>query len=66
LRNPTRLTWYVDPTDRHNATLIANVIGLQTWETVDIIHEGSNYGYSLREGNELLKPDNTTAPLPDD
>ena len=66
LRNPTRLTWYVDPTDRRKATLIANVIGLQTWETVDIIHKGSNYGYSLREGNELLKPDNTTAPLPDD
>ena len=66
LRNPTRLTWYVDPTDRRKATLIANVIGLQTWETVDIIHKGSNYGYSLREGNELLKPDNTTGPLPDD
>jgi Glucose / Sorbosone dehydrogenase len=66
LRNPTRLTWYVDPTDRRKATLIANVIGLQTWETVDIIHKGSNYGYSLREGNQLLKTDNRTGPLPDD
>ena len=42
------------------------MIGLHTWETVDIIHKGANYGYSLREGNELLKPDNNTAPLPDD
>jgi glucose/arabinose dehydrogenase len=66
LRNPTRLTWYVDPADRRKATLIANIIGLQTWETVDIIHKGANYGYSLREGNELLKPDNKTGPLPDD
>jgi Glucose / Sorbosone dehydrogenase len=66
LRNPTRLTWYVDPADRSKVTLIANVIGLQTWETVDLIHKGANYGYSLREGSELLKPDNTTGPLPND
>src|SRR5262249_27217472 len=29
------------------------------------IHKGANYGYSLREGNELLQRDNKTAPLPD-
>ena len=28
------------------------------------MHKGANYGYSEREGNELLKPDNNTAPLP--
>src|SRR5580704_11522938 len=66
LRNPNRLTWYVDPADHNKATLIAHVVGLQTWETVDIIHKGANYGYSLREGNELLKPDNHTGPLPAD
>ena len=66
LRNPNRLTWYVDPADRSKVTLMANVVGLRTWETVDIIHKGANYGYSLREGNELLKPDNTTGPLPSD
>ena len=66
LRNPNRLTWYIDPSDRKKATLIAHVVGLQTWETVDIIHKGANYGYSLREGNELLKPDNHTGPLPGD
>jgi Glucose / Sorbosone dehydrogenase len=66
LRNPNRLTWHVDPTDRSKVTLMANVVGLRTWETVDIVHKGANYGYSLREGNELLKPDNTTAPLPGD
>jgi hypothetical protein len=41
-----------------------NVIGLSTWETVDIVRKGANYGYSEREGNERLKPDNTTGPLP--
>ena len=59
LRNPSRLSW----TDDH---LIADVIGLYTWEMVDIIHKGANYGYSLREGNQLLLPNNKTAPLPED
>ncbi|MEO8052022.1 MAG: PQQ-dependent sugar dehydrogenase [Acidobacteriota bacterium] len=66
LRNPTGLTWYVDPADRTKVTLLAHVVGLHTWETVDIIHKGANYGYSLREGNERLKPDNNTAALPVD
>lgn len=66
LRNPNRLTWYVDPADRNKVTLIAHVVGLQTWEMVDIIHKGANYGYSLREGNELLNANNKTGPLPED
>ena len=37
LRNPSRLSW----DDR----LIADVIGLHTWETVIFIHKGANYGY---------------------
>src|SRR5262249_56455984 len=66
LRNPTRLTWYVDPEMPGKVTLIASVIGLQTWETVDIIHKGANYGYSLREGNQLLKADNHLDAVPAD
>lgn len=66
LRNPNRLTWYVDPADRSKVTLLVHVVGLRTWETVDIIHKGANYGYSLREGNELLRSDNTIGPLPAD
>jgi hypothetical protein len=58
LRNPHRLTW----ADGH---LIANSIGLHTWETVNIIHKGANYGYSLREGNEALQIDNHTTALPE-
>jgi hypothetical protein len=63
-RNPHRLNWAVDPTNPSNNRLIANSVGLRTWETVYIVHRGGNYGYALREGTELLKVDNTTAPLP--
>jgi glucose/arabinose dehydrogenase len=65
LRNPHRLTWDVDPSDRAKNHLISLVIGLRTWETVDIIHKGANYGYSLREGPQQLHPDNTLSAPPD-
>lgn len=64
LRNPHRLNWAIDPSNAANNRLIANSVGLHTWETVNIIRKGANYGYSQREGNELLKLDNTTASLP--
>ena len=60
-RNPHRLHFAIDPADAKNNRLIANSIGLHTWETVNIVHKGANYGYSPREGNETLKPDNQTA-----
>ena len=65
LRNPHRLTWGSDPASPSSARLIANSIGLRTWETVNIIHKGANYGYSLREGNEMLQLDNKTTKLPE-
>src|SRR6516164_1417570 len=65
LRNPHRLTWDVDPADRADNHLIALVIGLQTWETVDIIHKGANYGYSLREGPQQLNDDNSLSSPPE-
>ena len=65
LRNPHRLTWDVDPADRANNHLLAASIGLHAWETVYVVHKGANYGYSEREGNEVLQgPDNTMAKLP--
>jgi cytochrome c553 len=65
LRNPYRLSWDADPSDRRDGPLIASVIGLHTWETVIIVRKGANYGYSEREGNQRLDPDNTTSPLPE-
>ena len=64
LRNPHRLSWAADPADPRRHHLIAAVIGLRTWEMVNIIRKGANYGYSQREGNQLLQPDNVIAPLP--
>jgi hypothetical protein len=64
LRNPHRLSWAADPADARRHHLIAAVIGLRTWEMVSIIRKGANYGYSQREGNQLLQPDNVIAPLP--
>jgi hypothetical protein len=65
LRNPHRLNWGTDPSDPAKRLLITDSIGLRTWETVNIIRRGANYGYSLREGNQLLQLDNQTAPLPE-
>ena len=64
LRNPHRLSWAADPKNPRQYHLIAAVIGLRTWETIDIIRKGANYGYSQREGNQLLKPDNVIDELP--
>lgn len=65
-RNPHRLTWDVDPDNPANNHLLAAVIGLHTWETVDIIRKGANYGYSEREGTERLTADNSKEKIPDD
>jgi hypothetical protein len=49
LRNPHRMDW-----DSATNTLLVNDIGLHSWEEVDIVTKGGNYGYSQREGNEVL------------
>jgi hypothetical protein len=59
-RNPHRLHFVIDRDDPAHNRLIANSIGLHTWETVNIVHKGANYGYSQREGNEALQMDNHT------
>jgi hypothetical protein len=66
LRNPHRLTWDADPSDRRNNHLISLVVGLRSWETVDLIHKGANYGYSRREGPQQLLDDNTIRAVPAD
>jgi hypothetical protein len=71
LRNPHRLSWDLDPADPTKNYLIANVIGLTTWETVAIIRKGANYGYSVREGSQQIAfaegfNPNRMEPLPTD
>lgn len=64
LRNPHRLTWYVDPAKPKDPTLLAFNIGLVSWETVVIIKKGANYGYPLREGAQTMGEGNTMSALP--
>jgi hypothetical protein len=55
-RNAHRLSW-----DPDSDLLIENDIGLHSWEEVNIITKGANYGYAEREGIEQLfvgGPDN--------
>ena len=65
LRNPHRMVWDVDPARPAAPLLFAFNIGLATWETVDIIRKGANYGYSLREGTQTMSSDGMGA-IPDD
>ncbi|HEX7978170.1 MAG TPA: PQQ-dependent sugar dehydrogenase [Gemmatimonadaceae bacterium] len=66
LRNPHRLTWYIDPARPRQPVLLAFDIGLVSWETVQIIKKGANYGYPLREGTQSMSPTNGMGPLPTD
>ena len=64
-RNPHRLHFAIDPANPANNRLIANSIGMGTWETINIVHKGANYGYPLREGNEAMKFNNRTETRPE-
>lgn len=48
-RNPHRMSW-----DSSSNLLLVDDIGLHSWEEVNIIHKGTNYGYAEREGMENL------------
>lgn len=66
LRNPHRLTWYIDPARPRQPVLFAFNIGLVSWETVMIIKKGANYGYPLREGSQSMAEGNKMGPIPAD
>jgi hypothetical protein len=57
------MSWDVDPADPANNHLLVSDIGLHTWEEVNIIHAGRNYGYSEREGNQVLISNNVVGPV---
>jgi hypothetical protein len=48
-RNCHRISW-----DEISSLMIECDIGLHSWEEVNIVHKGGNYGYSEREGAEQL------------
>ena len=66
LRNPHRMVWDVDPARPTAPVLFAFNIGLTGWETVVIIRKGANYGYSLREGTQVMSLEGMSAVPEDD
>ena len=48
-RNCHRISW-----DKVANVIVENDIGLNSWEEVNLVQKGANYGYSEREGPEQL------------
>jgi putative heme-binding domain-containing protein len=58
-RNPWRITL-----DRATDRLIVGDVGWEKWEMIHRVERGGNYGWSVREGNELHRGDIPLGPAP--
>ena len=58
-RNPWRMS--VDPV---TSQLWLGDVGWEKWELIHRVERGGNYGWSVREGNELLQPNVPIGPAP--
>ncbi len=59
LRNPWRMSF-----DRKSGELWLGDVGWQLWEMVYRISRGGNYGWSIKEGPQSVRPDMPLGPAP--
>jgi cytochrome c2 len=60
-RNPNRISW------THNGLMLVTNIGQANIEAIDIVSKGHHYGWPIREGKFLMRPDshmNNLYPVP--
>jgi putative heme-binding domain-containing protein len=58
-RNPWRMS--VDP---QSGALFVGDVGWEKWEMIHRVVRGGNYGWSVREGEELIQPEKPIGPTP--
>lgn len=63
LRNPWRMSFDTGAPD--GSRLIVADVGQNTWEEVNLVEKGGNYGWNIREGAHCFRTQNCTTQTPD-
>lgn len=59
LRNPWRMSF-----DRKRGDLWVGDVGWELWELIHRVERGGNYGWSVMEGHQVVRPDARRGPTP--